>query len=144
MPKFRENVPRKMFSTRITKIQRNPKYAPPNSSKEHNGKKLFRIFKEQPNKRNPQPSKLGWFRGLRVKWNPETKQITDGHQCLEAKNKTVSATNCEEKTAQQWLLEAPKRQESNTLEENQPLLSSASPIYRRQIGRTRERTTRRN
>ena len=69
-------------------------------------------------------SKLGMFRGVsRVRWNVQTKHITDGLQCLEAQNKTVLAANCEEKAAQQWLLDAPKNQESNTFEENQPLLA---------------------
>lgn len=56
-------------------------------------------------------------------WNSETQQITDGKQCLEARKETVVATSCKEKPAQQWLLEAPKHQDSNTEMENQPLLA---------------------
>ena len=67
---------------------------------------------------------LALFHGLsRVIWNSETKQITDGTQCLEARNKELVAAKCDEQTAQQWLLEAPKHQEDNTFEENQPLLA---------------------
>ena len=57
-------------------------------------------------------------------WNPETKQITDGKQCLAARNNmTVSSTKCDDSYEQKWLLDAPQHQTENTEEENQPLLA---------------------
>ena len=88
------------------------------------GKNCFGFSKNSLTKRGCSLWILALFHSLsRVIWNSETKQITDGTQCLEARNKELVAAKCDEKTAQQWLLEAPKHQEDNTFEENQPLLA---------------------
>ena len=56
-------------------------------------------------------------------WNHETKQISDGSQCLESQeNNSVKATPCNRNENQQWLLDAPKHEDTNTDEEDQPLL----------------------
>lgn len=52
----------------------------------------------------------------------ETKRISDGVQCLEARdNNFTRASHCTRSDRQQWLSETPKHQELKNEEESQPL-----------------------